>query len=75
MGSNLRLLHSCIAEGVGTFLMVLFGVGSVAFNHALSDIVGVLRYIWIRAGGADRRSLFPLDKDHLVLLAPGAQDR
>ncbi len=52
-----------------------FGVGSVAFNHALSDIVGVLRYIWIRAGGADRKSLFPLDKDHLVLLAPGAQDR
>lgn len=52
-----------------------FGVGSVAFNHALSDIVGVLRYIWIRAGGADRKSLFPLEKDHLVLLAPGAQDR
>ena len=26
----MRLLYSCIAEAVGTFLLVLFGIGSVA---------------------------------------------
>jgi len=30
-----------------------FGIGSLAYSHAVSDIVGVLRYIWIRAGGGD----------------------
>ena len=48
-----------------------FGVGSLAFNHAVSDITGVLRYIWLRAGGADRLDLFPFDKDQLVLLKKG----
>lgn len=48
-----------------------FGVSSLAFNHAVSDITGVLRYIWLRAGGADRLGLFPFDKDQLVLLAKG----
>lgn len=48
-----------------------FGVGALAFNHAVSDITGVLRYIWLRAGGADRLELFPFDKDQLVLLEKG----
>jgi len=48
-----------------------FGVGSLTFNHAVSDITGVLRYIWLRAGGADRLDLFPFDKDQLVLLEKG----
>ncbi len=50
-----------------------FGVGSLAYSHAVSDIVGVLRYIWIRAGGGDFRNLPPLDADHLILISPGAQ--
>lgn len=34
-----------------------FGVGSVAFSHAVSDGAALLRYIWIRAGGVDDRRL------------------
>lgn len=49
-----------------------FGVGALAYSHTVSDIVGVLRYIWIRAGGADLRNLPPLDADHLILISPGA---
>jgi hypothetical protein len=48
-----------------------FGVGSLAFNHAVSDITGVLRYIWLRAGGADRLGLFPFDENQVVLLEKG----
>jgi hypothetical protein len=36
-----------------------FGVVSVAYSKAVSDIVVVLRYIWLRAGGADRRPDLP----------------
>ena len=36
-----------------------FGVASVAFSRAASDIAQVLRYIWLRAGGADQRSALP----------------
>lgn len=48
-----------------------FGVGALSFNHAVSDVTGVLRYIWLRAGGADRLELFPFDEDQLVLLEKG----
>jgi len=48
-----------------------FGVGSLAYSHAVSDIIGVLRYIWIRAGGGDFRNLPPLGADHLILISPG----
>jgi hypothetical protein len=34
-----------------------FGVGSVSFSHAVSDIAAALRYVWLRAGGGDRRDL------------------
>jgi hypothetical protein len=34
-----------------------FGVGSVAFSHAVSDAAALLRYIWLRAGGVDNRHL------------------
>lgn len=37
-----------------------FGVVSVAYSQAVSDIAVVLRYIWIRAGGADRRPGLPI---------------
>lgn len=36
-----------------------FGVASLAFSHAVSDVGLVLRYIWVRAGGADFRSGLP----------------
>ena len=34
-----------------------FGVAALVYSHAVSDIVGALRYIWIRSGGVDRRLL------------------
>lgn len=34
-----------------------FGVGSLAFSHAVSDVAAVLRYVWVEAGGADPRPL------------------
>jgi hypothetical protein len=34
-----------------------FGVGSLAFSHAVSDAAALLRYIWLRAGGVDTRHL------------------
>ncbi len=34
-----------------------FGVGSIAFSHAVSDLAAIYRYVWIEAGGADRREL------------------
>lgn len=37
-----------------------FGVVSVAYSQAVSDITVVLRYIWLRAGGADRRPDLPV---------------
>ncbi|MFQ5526836.1 MAG: hypothetical protein ACE5GX_11320 [Thermoanaerobaculia bacterium] len=34
-----------------------FGVGSIAFSHAVSDLAAIYRYVWLRSGGADRREL------------------
>lgn len=46
-----------------------FGVGSLAFSHGVSDIASALRYIWLRAGGADTRGLPEAAEGHLILLA------
>ena len=37
-----------------------FGVTSVQFSRAASDIAEVLRYIWLRSGGADPRTALPV---------------
>ena len=46
-------------DGVAEFddRSTAFGVGSVSFSHAVSDIAALYRYIWLGAGGADRREL------------------
>jgi hypothetical protein len=46
------------ASGKGRFddRSSAFGVASVAFSHAVTDVTLVLRWIWITAGGADDRS-------------------
>ncbi|MFL6293091.1 MAG: hypothetical protein ACJ759_19530 [Thermoanaerobaculia bacterium] len=46
------------ASGIGRFddRSTAFGVASVAFSHAVTDVTLVLRYIWIAAGGADNRA-------------------
>ncbi len=51
-----------------------FGIGSLAFSHAVSDIAAVFRYIWIRAGGADQRDL-PLSPATAASVATEAAGR
>ena len=36
-----------------------FGVASISFGHAVSDVGVMLRYVWLRAGGADFRTGLP----------------
>ncbi|MES1243362.1 MAG: hypothetical protein ABUT39_17250 [Acidobacteriota bacterium] len=46
------------ASGVGRFddRSTAFGVASVSFSHAVTDVSLVMRYIWLTAGGADDRT-------------------
>jgi hypothetical protein len=46
------------ASGIGRFddRSSAFGVASLAFSHAVTDVTLVLRWIWIAAGGGDDRS-------------------
>lgn len=46
-------------DGIGLFddRSTAFGIGSLAVSHAVSDIAAVLRYVWLEAGGGDRRLL------------------
>lgn len=52
-----------IRFGRGTALFddrsTAFGVTSLAWSHAASDVGEVLRYIWLQAGGADDRRRLP----------------
>ena len=43
---------------------VAFAVGSLALSHAVSDVGALLRYVWVQAGGADRRQLPITAPDH-----------
>ncbi|MEZ5332762.1 MAG: hypothetical protein R2991_12080 [Thermoanaerobaculia bacterium] len=47
------------ASGVGRFddRSTAFGLASLSYSHAVSDMIATLRYIWLRSGGADRRIL------------------
>ena len=51
--------HAGRVAGISDFddRSTAFGVGSLAFSHAVSDVASVMRYIWIEAGGADQRRL------------------
>lgn len=59
------------AAGTGRFddRSTAYGVGAIAFSHAVSDIAQVLRYIWLRAGGADSRAQLPIYGQNRILLA------
>lgn len=52
-----------------------FGVVGLGYNHAVSDIAEVLRYIWIAAGGADTRLRVPLRGQETVLVPPESAGR
>jgi hypothetical protein len=60
------------ASGLGRFddRSSAFGVASVAFSHAVSDVAVALRYIWLRAGGADERMGLPAGGSRLLVLPP-----
>jgi hypothetical protein len=52
-----------------------FGVGSLAYSHAVSDVAAMMRHIWLAAGGSDEGSLPRLAGDRLVLVGPGGAGR
>jgi len=52
-----------------------FAVASVSFSHAVTDVALVLRYIWIRAGGADDRTGLPAAGSRLLLLPRASLSR
>jgi hypothetical protein len=52
-----------------------FGISAMAYSQAVSDVVAILRYIWLGAGGVDSNDLLPLDEDQLILLNPGGENR
>jgi len=58
------------ASGVAAFddHSTAFGVASLAFSHAVTDVASVLRYIWLRAGGGDSRSGLAATGSRVVLL-------
>ncbi|HEV7518807.1 MAG TPA: hypothetical protein VGR07_21115 [Thermoanaerobaculia bacterium] len=58
------------ASGLGRFddRSSAFGVASVAWSHAVTDVALVLRYIWLRAGGADDRSGLSTAGGRLLLI-------
>jgi hypothetical protein len=52
-----------------------FGVSATAYSNAVSDVVAILRYIWLGAGGIDSNDLLPLDDNRVILLNPGGENR
>jgi hypothetical protein len=50
-----------------------FGISSMAFSQAVSDVVAIMRYIWLGAGGIDSNHLLPMEEDRLILLKPGGE--
>lgn len=60
------------ASGLGRFddRSSAFGVASLAFSHAVSDVAVALRYIWLRAGGADQRTGLPAAGSRVIVLPP-----
>ncbi len=61
-------------SGLGRFddRSTAFGVGSLAFSHAVTDVARALRWVWLRAGGADPRDGLPPAGGELLLRLPRA---
>jgi len=65
------------ASGLGRFddRSTAFGVASVAFSHAVTDVALALRYIWLAAGGVDDRANLPAGGSRLMLLPRSGRAR
>ncbi len=50
------------ATGVRSFddRSTAYAVAALSYNHAVSDVAGALRYIWVAAGGSDPRVDLPV---------------
>lgn len=60
------------ASGRGRFddRSTAFGVGSLAFSHAVTDVARALRWVWLKAGGGDPRDGLPDRGDGVLLKIP-----
>ena len=58
------------ASGLSAFddKSTAFGIASLAYSHAVSDIAEALRYIWLEAGGIDTRRRIPVRGREVVRL-------
>lgn len=59
------------ASGVREFddRSTAFGVAAVSFSHAVSDMARVLRYIWLRGGGAvEDTPLWRIEEERVIVL-------
>jgi hypothetical protein len=65
------------ASGIGRFddRSTAFGVASVSFSHAVTDVTLALRYIWLAAGGIDDRANLPAGGTRLVVLPRAGHGR
>ena len=65
------------ASGLGRFddRSTAFGIASVAFSHAVTDVSLALRYIWLAAGGVDDRANLPAGGSRLMLLPRSGRAR
>lgn len=65
------------ASGLGRFddRSTAFGVASVSFSHAVTDVTLALRYIWLAAGGIDDRANLPAGGSRLMLLPRSGRAR
>jgi hypothetical protein len=63
------------ASGLGRFddRSTAFGVASLSFSHAVTDIALVMRYVWLKAGGGDDRSDLPAGGTRILLLHRGVR--
>jgi len=67
LGKEYRRIGFAAGSRVFDDRSTAFGVASLAFSHAVNDVAQVFRYIWLRAGGADDRSL-PRQGERLLTL-------
>jgi hypothetical protein len=64
------------ASGVGRFddRSTAFGIGALAFSHAITDVTQALRWVWITAGGGDPRQAIPERGGRLLRLPRAAAE-
>ncbi|HEX2162629.1 MAG TPA: hypothetical protein VHM02_01630 [Thermoanaerobaculia bacterium] len=57
VGREYRRIGFASGRGLFDDRSTAFGVGSLAFSHAVTDVAQALRWVWLQAGGGDPRGL------------------